>query len=140
MLEIVIDRLHISPNAGLKWWEMGWKDLKPLVKRIDLTQYTGKRSALIFRGKMTSGSFESMHLKLKETKGVLTKSGSAVPVKNAVEPMKLPFSIRQGNRTVIVLDFTVLDMSDHPPSGYELHIKGYELYSDGRLVSKMPQD
>jgi hypothetical protein len=33
---------------------------------------------------------------------------------------------------------TVMDMSDHPPRGYELQIKGYELYNNGKLLGKVP--
>jgi hypothetical protein len=29
-------------------------------------------------------------------------------------------------------------MSDHPPRGYELSIKGYELFVNGRSVDKVP--
>jgi hypothetical protein len=31
-----------------------------------------------------------------------------------------------------------MDMSDHPPLGYELAIRGYELYDNGKLVDKVP--
>lgn len=39
---------------------------------------------------------------------------------------------------MIVLDLMVLDMSDHPPQGYELGLNGYEVYSNGKLVDKIP--
>jgi len=32
----------------------------------------------------------------------------------------------------------VLDMSDHPPRGYELGVQGYEIYTDGKLAAKVP--
>jgi hypothetical protein len=29
-------------------------------------------------------------------------------------------------------------MSDHPPRGYELEIQGYELFTNGKLIQKVP--
>jgi hypothetical protein len=36
------------------------------------------------------------------------------------------------------VDLVVSDFSDHPPRGYELAIRGYELYTNGKLVGKVP--
>ena len=38
----------------------------------------------------------------------------------------------------MIIDLTVLDMSDHPPRGYELAIQGYELFTNGKLIQKIP--
>ncbi len=137
-LDVTVDTLRISPKSGLKFWQMGWKDLKPSLEKIDLTQYTGTRAATIFQGKMTPGSFEGVHLKLKGIEGTLKKTKSKVPVKNLVGPIQVKFSINPKEATLIVLDLAVMEMNDHPPGGYELHIKGYELYSSGKLVDKVP--
>ena len=137
-LEIIVDTVRISPKAGVKFWQMGWKDLKPLLEKIDLTQYTGKRAAVIFRGAMTPGSFEGIHLKLRGAEGILKKTKNQIQVKNLIGPIQLVFSVVKKEATLIVLDLVVTDMSDHPPQGYELHIKGYEVYSNGKLVDKIP--
>ena len=137
-LEIAIDKVRISPKAGAKFWQTGWKDLTPFPDKIDLTKYTGKRSAAIFRGEVAQGSFEGVHLKLKEIEGVLKKTKGKAAVKNAVTPIRLGFSIGPKGETLLILDLTVLDMSDHPGRGYELHLKGYELYGDGKLIDKVP--
>jgi hypothetical protein len=39
---------------------------------------------------------------------------------------------------VAVLDLVALDMSDHPPAGYKLNLAGYELYTNGKLIYKIP--
>ncbi|MEK7335087.1 MAG: cytochrome c oxidase assembly protein, partial [Candidatus Binatota bacterium] len=52
--------------------------------------------------------------------------------------LPLAFSVYQKGETLIILALVVTDMSDHPPRGYELHIKGYELFTDGKLVDKIP--
>lgn len=135
--EITIDKVLLSPKPGL-FWQIGRKDLMPTVDKVDLTLYTGKRSALIFRGEVTPGTFEAIHLKLKAIKAILKKNGNIVPVKNVAGPIKLLFSIQQKGKILVVLDLTVLDISEHPSRGYELHIKGYELYSNGKLEDKVP--
>jgi len=135
--EILIDTVRISPKIGLKFWQMGWKELKLTLSKVDLTKYTGKQSAIIFRGKIAPGTFEAVHLKLRAIEGVLKRNKSEAPVKNSLRPIKLAFSVGTKNDILIILDLTVVDMSDHPPSGYELHLKGYEVYSDGKLVEKI---
>jgi hypothetical protein len=108
------------------------------LEKIDLTKYTGKRSATIFRGAVRQGNFGAIDLKLKGVEGVLKKTGSQVPVKNLLRPITLSFSTHQKETTSIVLDLAVMDMSDHPPRSYELLIKGYELYANGKLIDKAP--
>jgi hypothetical protein len=138
MLTLVIAEILVSPKPGLKFWQRSWKTLSPTTRSIDLTRYVGKNSARLFRGASNAGSFDAIHLKLKEVGGRLKENGSAAKVKNAVGPIKLSFDIHNGKETLIVLDLVVLDMSDHPQRGYELGIKGYELYTDGKLVAKVP--
>jgi hypothetical protein len=137
-LEIVVDAVRISPKSGLKFWQLGWKELKPVTEKIDLVRYTGKRSATIFGGEVSDGSYEGIHLKLKNIEGLLKKGKASVSVKNLVGPIQLDFSISPKRRTLIVLDLVVLDVSDHPPAGYEVRLKGYELYTDGKLTVKIP--
>jgi hypothetical protein len=137
-LKLTVGELLISPKPGLKFWQSGWKSLPAAPEVIDLTQYVGKNSARIFRGNINSGSFDAIHLKLKEVSGLLKKGQRSTKIKNTVGPIKLSFEIRPQGETMIVLDLVVLDMSDHPPQGYELGLKGYELYTNGKLVDKVP--
>jgi len=137
-LTLTVDEILISPKPGFKFWQSGWKGLAAVPESIDLTKYVGKTSALIFRGKLNTGAFDAIHLKLKEIIGLLRKSQRSAAIKNTVGPIKLPFEIRAQSETTIVLDLVVLDMSDHPPRGYELGVRGYELYTNGKLVDKVP--
>jgi len=137
-LTLTLDKIAISPKAGLKFWQTGWTNLDPVVAAIDLTQYTGKQSAQVFRGALPDGSFDGINIKLKQVAGTLKKNQRATKTKNLVSPVKLPFTIASGTDTLIILDFVVLDMSDHPPRGYELGIKGWELFSNGKLIDKIP--
>jgi hypothetical protein len=137
-LMLKIDDILISPRPGLMFWQSGWKSLAVPSESIDLTKYVGKNSAPVFRGRMDAGSFEAIHLKLKEVNGVLKRNQQSAQLKNLVGPIKLPFEIRAQGETLIVLDLAVLDMSDHPPLAYELNVKGYELYTNGKLTDKVP--
>jgi hypothetical protein len=133
-----LEKIAISPQAGLKFWQSGWKDLEPANKTIDLTQYIGNKSAQIFRGTLPDGSFEGIEVKVQEISGTLKKGAKPAKVKNLAAAIKLPFHIAANRTTLIVLDFVVLDVSDHPPQGYELGIRGWELFMDGKLVDKIP--
>ena len=137
-LEITIDKILLSPKPGLKFWRTGWKELNPETATIDLTQYTGKKTARVFRGSIESDSFDGFHVKLKNIDGVLKKNLRGVPVKDTVGAVQLSIEVPAKGETLLILDLVVIDLSDHPPRGYELGIKGYELYTNGKLVGKIP--
>lgn len=137
-LTLTIGEILISPKPGLKFWQRGWKSLAVAPETVDLTKYIGNNSARIFRGSVNAEAFDAIHLKLKEVSGILKKSQRGPPIKNTVGPIKFPFEIRAQSETMIVLDLVVMDMSDHPPQGYELSVRGYELYTNGKLVDKIP--
>ena len=132
------DAILLSPKPGLKFWQTEWKSLAPAVSSVDLTKYTGKQSVSVFRGPISAGSFDAIHLKIANVQGTLKKNSRSASVKNKVGPIKLAFDTSAGGDTVIVLDLVVLDMSDHPPAGYELNLAGYELYTNGQLIDKIP--
>jgi Domain of unknown function (DUF4382) len=137
-LTLTIGEILISPKPGLKFWQISWQSLAPAPEAIDLTRYVGKNSARVYRGSVDPGSFDAVHLKLKAITGLLKKNQREAQIKNTVGPIKLPFEVRARGETKIVLDLVVMDMSDHPPRGYELAVKGYELYTNGKLVDKIP--
>lgn len=136
-LMLSIEQLRVSPRSGIRLWRQEWRDLSPVRESLDLTQYVGRRSAAIFRGEVAAGAYDGVHLKVKTVTGVL-KNGRPVPVKSLLGPVKLAFEARDKSETVVILDLTVLDMSDHPPRGYELGLKGYEVYTNGKLVDRIP--
>lgn len=137
-LEVSVKVVRLSPKTDRPGAKAEWRDLSPLVNKVDLTRYTGKDSAVIFNDKLAQGHFEAIHLSLNPVKGILKNNQKEVPVENLISPIILPFSIHPRTETGIVLDLVVVDISDHPPRGYELHIKGYELYTGGRLIDKIP--
>jgi hypothetical protein len=102
-----------------------------------LTQYVGKKTVTIVRTAVEQGAFKAFHLKLRSIDGVLKKARRGASAKNAVGPVKVPFEVFARGETVLV-DLAVIDMSDHPPRGYELEVKGYELYTNGKLTIKVP--
>ena len=137
-LNISIEKILVSPKPGLKFWQTGWKELQPSVAAVDLTQYIGKKTARVFRGEINPGSFDALHLKIKSIDALLKKTRRSAAVKNTIGAVKLSFQVPAKGETVVVLDLVVTDFSDHPPRGYELSIRGYELYTNGKLVEKIP--
>ncbi|MDE0030178.1 MAG: cytochrome c oxidase assembly protein [Deltaproteobacteria bacterium] len=134
-----LGKLRLAPNARLRSSDPGWLELTPQLDRMDLTRYKdGKAAATVYRGALAPGRFAAVDLQVAEIRGILAKSGSPGSVKNAVKPIRLGFEVKPGVTTVVVLDLDLLDLSDHPGRGYELLIKGYELYEDGRLLRRIP--
>jgi Domain of unknown function (DUF4382) len=136
--DITIDQISISPKPGLMFWQTGWKDLAPSMRNIDLTQYISKKTARVFRSRVDAGAFDALQIEIKSIKTVLKKTSGRTPVKNTLGALKLAFEVPAQGETVIILDLVVTDFSDHPPRGYELGIKGYEVYTNGKLVDKIP--
>lgn len=137
-LNVEIDTVRLHPKRLLSLRQSDWLDLQPIVASVDLTQYTDKRTIAIWRGELPSGRFEALHLKLKRADGELKASAETVPVADEAGPLRLPFDIRANDVTRVVVDLVVLDMSDHPNRGYEVHVRGYELYYNDALVDKVP--
>ena len=137
-LDIIIDKILISPKAGLRFWQTGWDQLAPAPAAIDLTRYIGTKTVRVFRGFIDSGSFDAFHVKLKNIEGVLKKNHETVPIRDTVGPVKLSFQVPSKGETLLVLDLTVIDLSDHPPRGYELSVKGLEIFTNGKLIQKIP--
>jgi hypothetical protein len=130
--------IGISSETGLAFWRTGWRELPPSVQAVDLTRYTGKESVAVFTAVISTGSFDAIRLGIAGIEAISKKSGRPTSVKNSLTPIKLSFAIEPEHKTVIILDLVVVDMSDHPPRGYELGIKGYELYTNEKLVDKIP--
>jgi Domain of unknown function (DUF4382) len=137
-LTLTIGEILIRPKPGLKFWQISWKSLAATVESIDLTRYVGDQSARVYRGSVDTGSFSAIHLKFKAVTGLLKQSQRQAKIKDTVGPIKLSFGVGAQGETKIVLDLVVMDMSDHPPRGYELAVKGYELYTNGKLVDRIP--
>jgi hypothetical protein len=137
-LTLRIDKIAISPKPGLAFWKVGWRELPLALQAVELTKYTGKESAVVFKGMINAGAFDAIQLKLDGIEGILKKGQRQAQVKNTLTPIKLSFSVEPKGITVLILDLVVLDMSDHPPRGYELGIKGYELYMNGKLIDRIP--
>ncbi len=137
-LLVTIDKIAVSPKAGLKFWQTDWKDFTVKSEPVDLTKYVGKTTAQVFRATVDAGAFDAFHLQIKSTAGVLKKAQRKVPVKNAIGKFKLDYEIRPNAVTLLILDLVVSDMSDHPQRGYELSLKGYELFLNGKLIEKIP--
>jgi hypothetical protein len=137
-LDIVIDKILLSPKPGLRFWAAGWKDLGAANETVDLTQYLGGKTKSVFRRPIDAGTFDAFHLKLKSIAATLKRHRQSAPVKDTTHPVKVSFDVAAKGETVLIVDLAVIDLSDHPPRGYELAIKGYEIYTNGKLTKKIP--
>jgi hypothetical protein len=137
-LDVTIENLLVSPKPGLKFWRTDWLELKATPHTIDLTQYVDKNTARIYRGPIDAGSFDAFHLKLKTIEGLLKKNQRGAAIRNTVGPVKLAFNVPPQGETLLIIDLVVTDFSDHPPRGYELGLRGYELYTNGKLIERVP--
>lgn len=101
----------------------GWLDFKPSVQKLDLTQYQDGQEVVIVQAAVQAGSYNAVRLIVDEAAGRLL-DGQHVDVKVSFETSALDFRVRGSQTTIVGLDLTVLDMSDHPDdSGYELHLR-----------------
>ena len=138
-LELSLGRLRLAPSARLKSTDPGWLELAPQLDRMDLTRYKdGSSAATVYRGTHPAQRFAAVDLQITGIHGILRKTGAPPRVKNAVGPIRLDFELKPAATTVVVLDLELLDLSDHPGRGYELLIKGYELYEDDNLLQRVP--
>jgi hypothetical protein len=137
-LNITIEKILVSLAPRLRILQSRWKELAPSPATIDLTQYIDNKAVTVFRGSIDTGTFDGFHVKLKSIDGTLKKNQRSVPVKDTVGPVKLSFQVPKNGATLLVIDLTVIDLSDHPPRGYELSVKGLELFTDGKRIKKIP--
>lgn len=136
--KIVVASIRLSPQVGFKFWQLGWRSLNPDVTNVDLTQFVGRTAATIFKGNVDAGAYEGIDLKLRGVHGVLKKDSTAVSINNKLVPVAISFDAAAGAVTKIILDLSVMDMSDHPPEAYELQLVGYEIYRNDMLINKIP--
>ena len=138
-LDLSFGALRLAPEPGMKSSDPGWLELAPLLDRMDLTRYKDDAAAAtVYRGRLRPRRFASVDLQVTGVRGVLAKTGEPVPVRNGVGPIRLEFEVKPGRAAMVVLDLEVLDLSDHPGRGYELLLKGYEIYEDDRLLERVP--
>ena len=137
-LDITIEKIRLRKKSMLPWLRATWKELQPTVRSVDLTRYSDGSSAGVFRGKVAPGKFDAIDLKIKNVSGALKKNKTTVEPKNAFGAIQLAFAVMKSGVTRIILDLEVLDLSDHPPLGYVMQMKGYELYLDGKLIDRVP--
>lgn len=132
-------KLRLAPNARLRSTDPGWLELVLQSDQMDLTRYKdGVAAATLFLGTLQAQRFAAIDLRITEILAILRKTNQPGAIKNSVGPIRINFEVKPATATVIILDLEVLDMSDHPGRGYELMLKGYELFEDEKLLQKIP--
>ena len=100
----------------------GWIELMTSIQKLDLTRYLDGQQAVIATAEIKTDSYDAVRLTIDQASGVL-KNGQPVTVDVRFDAVALDFQIRDGQITVVGLDLMVLDLSDHPDQGYELHLR-----------------
>lgn len=137
-LEITVEEIRLNAASENEPREPAWQVVSPQTRNVDLTLFTGGDAATLFSGPLTQRHFDAIDLRLGRIRGLLKKTGETARVQNFVGPIRLRFSVVPGEKTAVVLDLAVIDMRDHPGRGYELRIKGYELFAEGTLIDRVP--
>jgi len=137
-VNIAVETVRLSPKVGFRFWRLDWLKLNPNLDQLDLTQFVNNSGVTIFKGEIDSGNFEAVDLKIRNVQGILRQGSKEVAIDNKVKPVALSFSVNPGELTTIVIDLSLMDVSDHPPATYELQLAGYEVYNNGKLVDKVP--
>lgn len=99
----------------------GWLSLPTDNVQVDLTRHTAERPATILRGTLEPGAYDGIRLDFGEIRAT-RRDGGTIPVLAASGPVAARFTATSGMVTTVTLDLRVIDLSDHPPKGYELHI------------------
>lgn len=100
----------------------GWIELQPSVQQLDLTQYVAGPEVVIVTTAVEPGAYNAIRLTLEQAKGTLV-DGQPAEVAVNLGTIALDYQVSGGRTTVLELDLVVLDMSDHPAQGYELHLR-----------------
>jgi hypothetical protein len=100
----------------------GWIQLETSVKGLDLTRYVDGKKAIILHTNVEPGNYDGIWFTIERVAGTL-KNGEQVDVAVVMEPVALNFLVTDGRATRLGLDLVVMDLSDHPGSGYELQIR-----------------
>ena len=100
----------------------GWIEFEPSLQKLDLTRYVDGREAMIAQTRVETGPYNAVRLIVTQASGAL-QDGQPVEVKVSFETAALDFQVRGDRTTILELDLMVLDISDHPGQGYELHLR-----------------
>lgn len=104
----------------------GWQELTVTSPPVDLTRYVGGISASVLEKEVPVGAYDAIRLDIVSAQGIL-KEGGRTAVAPVLDPLALAFTVQRKERTIALVDMVVLELSDHPDKGYELHLKGVAL-------------
>ena len=119
-LEIEIPKIGIQ--AGVRPRPDAWVLYAPPRRILDLTQLVEGKFAVLLTDNAPAGHYRWIRVDLERVEGILI-DGRRPDITVFDDPVAYPFRIVSGKRTVVTVDLIVVDASDHPGRGYELHIR-----------------
>ncbi|MFQ5801711.1 MAG: DUF4382 domain-containing protein [Candidatus Methylomirabilales bacterium] len=117
-----LDISQIGIQGGLRPQASAWVLFAPSRRNVDLTQLVDGKYAILLTEDTPAARYRWIRFDLEQVEGVL-KNGRRPHMKVFDDPVAYPFRIVSGKRTVLTIDLTVVDVTDHPGKGYELHIR-----------------
>lgn len=117
-----LDISQIGIQGGLRPQASAWVLFAPSRRNVDLTQLVDGKYAILLTEDAPAARYRWIRFDLEQVEGVL-KNGRRPHMKVFDDPVAYPFRIVSGKRTVLTIDLTVVDVTDHPGKGYELHIR-----------------
>lgn len=116
------DISEIAIQGGLRPQPSAWLLFAPARRNIDLTQLVGGKYAVLLTEDVPAARYRWTRIDVERAEGVL-KDEKRPSIKVFEDPVAFPFRIVSGKRTVLTIDFIVVNVTDHPGKGYELHIQ-----------------
>ena len=104
-LLVTIESVRLKPQG-----EGQWMELTPELDTVDLTRLQGDRATEIWRGDVALGRYETVHLDVSSTEGILASNGETVEFMLPSETLRItsPFTVTESDQPVeFVFDITV---------------------------------
>ncbi len=117
---LTITSLAIHPRGQVRG--MGWISLPVDIGLVDLTKHTPANPIRIFRGEVAVGIYDAVRMDVTTIRARV-KNGREIPVLLPAGAVAVQGIVRETGTTIVTFDLTLIDMTDHPGKGYELHVK-----------------
>lgn len=117
-----LDIAKVGIQSGLRPQSSAWLLYVPPRRTVDLTQLVEGKYAILLTEDAPAARYRWVMLDIERAEGDL-QDGRRSSVEVFDDPVAYPFRIDSGKRTLLTVDLIVVDVSDHPGKGYEVHIR-----------------
>lgn len=136
-LEIEIPKIGIQ--SGLRPQPDAWVLYAAPRRTLDLTQLVEGKYAVLLTDDAPVDHYRWIRVDFERVEGIL-KDGRRPGMTVFDDPVAFSFRIVSRKRTIVTVDLIVVDASDHPGRGYELHIRNVSAETVEPSGSWVPQE